>query len=216
MSVRSTKIGIKPPIQKEPSEKKQDDISDAVENTVASAIRYSWCVNWILLVFKLYCYIISSSKSVAAALADSVVDLLSQCVLALADKFINTHSQEYPIGRSRLEALSVLTCAAFMIIASVEVIQESCIDLYNGFTGRVPHLSHGLLVYIIIGIGVGMKLVLGIYCNMANKGPDGRQKSDQLEALAEDHMNDVVSNTAALATLAIALHTPAVSDSMVV
>ena len=185
--------------------------NDVVESTVSIAITLSWYANWILLILKLYCFIISSSKSVAAALADSVVDLLSQCVLALAVKYINIHSEDYPVGRSRLEALSVLACATLMIVASVEVIQGSITDMYSGFNGRIPILDNGLIVYIVIGVGVGMKLALGAYCIIANKGPDGRKKSDQLEALAEDHMNDVVSNTAAIITLAIALHTPAVS-----
>ena len=55
-----------------------------------------------------------------------------------------------------------------------------------------------------------------MYCAMANKDPDGRVKSDQLTALAEDHLNDVISNSSAICTLALALHTPAVSDVRVI
>lgn len=49
-----------------------------------------------------------------------------------------------------------------------------------------------------------MKLGLFFYCRVANRGADGRQKSDMLNALAEDHLNDVFSNLAALAALAVA------------
>ena len=90
---------------------------------VALASTVSWYINWLLLFIKLYCYVISSSKAVAAALADSVVDILSQLILMLADIYINEHSTDYPVGRSRLEALSVLGCAGLMIVASVEVVQ---------------------------------------------------------------------------------------------
>ncbi len=53
----------------------------------------------------------------------NIVDLLSQMILKVADMYINKHSADYPVGRSRLEALSVLGCAGLMIVASVEVIQ---------------------------------------------------------------------------------------------
>ncbi len=55
-----------------------------------------------------------------AALVDSAVDLVSQAVLSLADQYIARHSPEYPVGRSRLEALSVIACAFIMSMASVE------------------------------------------------------------------------------------------------
>ena len=38
---------------------------------------------------KLYAVIISSSKAVTAALVDSVVDILSQAILAMADRYIS-------------------------------------------------------------------------------------------------------------------------------
>ena len=87
------------------------------------AVRASWVVNVSLLGIKIVCYHISGSKSVLAALADSVVDLLSQMILAVGDYYANKPSPKYPIGRSRIEALSVLACAAVMIVASVEVVQ---------------------------------------------------------------------------------------------
>ena len=63
----------------------------------------SWIVNWFLLGAKLYAVIVSDSKALLAALADSIVDLVSQAVLALADRYIAKHSPNYPVGRSRLE-----------------------------------------------------------------------------------------------------------------
>ena len=87
------------------------------------AVTVSWIGNWTLLFIKAYCFYISSSKAVAAAMADSIVDLLSQTILSTAEKCINQHSPDYPVGRSRLEALSVLGCAGIMSMASVEVIQ---------------------------------------------------------------------------------------------
>ena len=102
----------------------EDKDEDEEEDTsVVFAVRASWFVNVALLLIKAYCYHISQSKAVLAALADSVVDLISQVVLASGDYYASTPSPEYPLGRARIEALGVLSCAAIMIIASVEVIQ---------------------------------------------------------------------------------------------
>ena len=132
-----------------------DESNEVMELSVSIAVKASWYANWFLLFVKLVCYILSSSKSVAAALADSAVDIISQIVLYWADSYINKHSKDYPVGRSRLEALSVLGCAGLMIVASVEVVQAAGLDLFMGLTGRIPQLHNGVVVYIIMTIGVG-------------------------------------------------------------
>lgn len=58
-------------------------------------------------------------------------------------------------------------------------------------------------MYIILAIGIGMKIFLYLYCTQVNKSLD----SDIIDALAEDHLNDVWSNAVAIATAAIATHT---------
>ena len=58
----------------------------------------SWAVNWFLLISKIICFIISDSKAVLAALADSAVDLVSQAVLSTAERYISKHNPDYPIG----------------------------------------------------------------------------------------------------------------------
>jgi cation diffusion facilitator family transporter len=164
------------------------------------ATNASWLVNWFLLFFKAIAFYISFSKAVAAALTDSVVDLLSQFVLALSDKYMTKHDPDYPIGRSRLEAISVLATASIMSMASVEVIQYSASDLYYGFRGDKPVLHVTYTMYLILAVGIGLKLVLYIYCRKVYD----RTKSDSLEALAEDHFNDVLSNLAAVVTACVA------------
>jgi hypothetical protein len=88
--------------------------------TVKLAVNASWVVNIFLLGAKIFAVAVSSSKAVTASLADSAVDIASQAVLGLADYYITRHSPNYPVGRSRLEALSVIGCAFIMSMASVE------------------------------------------------------------------------------------------------
>ena len=101
----------------------KDTKEDKEDSKVVFAVRASWVVNVTLLIMKIFCYYVSNSKSILAALADSVVDLISQIILSTGDYYANKASPDYPIGRSRIEALSVLACAGVMIVASVEVIQ---------------------------------------------------------------------------------------------
>lgn len=113
------------------------------------------------------------------------------------------HSPDYPVGRSRLEALSVMVCAFIMSFASIEVIQFSLVDIFSGLNGNLPNLEVGPILYIILCIGTALKLALFIYCRYVN----AKLKSDMLDALAEDHINDVISNSAAIITAAIAYNT---------
>lgn len=85
------------------------------------------------------------------------------------------------------------------------VIQYSGVDLYEGFLGHIPHLHVGRPLYIILGAGTIAKFFLWIYCARISK----QYNSDMLNALAEDHLNDVLSNTAAIVTAAIAYNTSA-------
>ena len=85
-------------------------------------------------------------------------------------------------------------------MASVEVIQYCCLDLYRGLVLKETLLIQApLLMYIILGSGTAAKLVLYYYCKQF-------QDSDSLAALAEDHLNDVLSNIAAIVTASIAAH----------
>ena len=174
-------------------------VFDAVESSkaVKFAVNASWLVNWFLLFVKLYLFIVSQSKAALAALADSAVDLVSQAILSLADRYISRHSPDYPVGRSRLEALSVIGCAAIMIFASIEVIQYSIIDLYHGIINHNLELEISLYVYLLFASGIILKLLLYIYCAQVYRV----MKSDMVQALAEDHINDVASNSAAISTL---------------
>jgi divalent metal cation (Fe/Co/Zn/Cd) transporter len=76
-------------------------------------------------------------------------------------------------------------------------------DLVSGFSGKIPYLNVGVDLYVILGGGTFLKFFLWIYCSRISIA----YKSDMLKALAEDHLNDVFSNSAAIATASIAFNT---------
>jgi len=178
--------------------------ADGHDLKISLAVNASWAVNWLLFIVKFYATIVSASKAVLASLVDSVVDLLSQFVLSWAEKRIARPTANYPVGRARLTSLSVIACASIMSMTSIEVIQFSCVDLWDGFQGRIPHIELSTALYFILALAIGLKLVLWIYCKRVNQ----EKGSDMLVALAEDHLNDVMSNAVAVVTAVVAFNTP--------
>ncbi len=83
------------------------------------------------------------------------------------------------------------------------VIQYSIVDLVGGINGHLPYLNVEMDMYVILGVGIFLKLFLWIYCQRISV----ELKSDMVGALAEDHFNDVLSNSAAIITAAIAYNT---------
>lgn len=57
-----------------------------------------------------------------------------------------------------------MACAFLMSMASIEVIQFSIVDLYNGFNGNIPKILIDTQLYIILFVGIALKLILYIYC----------------------------------------------------
>lgn len=84
------------------------------------------------------------------------------------------------------------------------VIQFSITDIIDGINGNIPALEVSAALYAILGVGIALKIFLWLYCRYINE----TAKSDMIEALAEDHFNDIISNTAAIITAAIAFYTP--------
>jgi len=201
---RETRVPSREPVLEDETKKnKKADPDDSKYSKYAKfATLASWVVNWFLLGIKAYAAITTLSKSVIASLADSGADLVSQAILSTAEHYKNKKSTNYPVGRARLEDMSVLACAAIMILISIEVCQESAIEIDEGLRGKEFKIPFGPVDITILVIGIFLKFVLWLYCGWANK----YLHSDALGALTEDHFNDLLSNSAAIAAALIASH----------
>lgn len=129
------------------------------------------------------------------------MDLMTQFVLGMAMKYMSEHNDKYPVGRSRLEALAVLACSGIMFVTSIEVIQFAAEDLVQGFSGNKPTLNIGFIDYLVLSVAVAIKGLLYVYC----KHVSIVEKSDSMMALAEDHVNDVASNSVTIMAVSIAM-----------
>ena len=78
---------------------------DELDRKMDFAYNISLIVNVALFAAKIYAFAVSHSKSVLASCADSLVDIASQLVLALADYKVAKADPKFPVGRTRLEAV---------------------------------------------------------------------------------------------------------------
>ncbi|KAG2455096.1 hypothetical protein HYH02_000916 [Chlamydomonas schloesseri] len=146
-------------------------------------------------------FVLSGSYAVLASAVDSLVDLLSQGVLAVAEYQAATYDHRFPIGRTRMAELSVLACAAIMFVSTSLVIRESVGALWDGFHGNIPVLTVDSWLFAVLGGATACKLLLFVYCRTLKKNPI-------MVALSEDHLNDVQSNIAAIIGAAVASSLP--------
>ena len=120
-----------------------DSEADALHWKYTVATWASFSVNLLLLIAKVWGFALSMSYSVLASAADSVVDIASQAVLALADWQVGKLDPRYPVGKTRLQTVGVIGCAVIMSIATLAVIQESAKSLYQGIrTGEGQAAAH--------------------------------------------------------------------------
>lgn len=194
------------------------------------AIDLSLYLNLIILFSKLYAYITTLSLSVLAALTDSLLDVVSQIVLNYTERHSSKSrsSALYPAGAARLEPLGVLTCAALMGMASFEILKESMESIWvhgsstmNIIDGdNVSGSVYGMLGIVFIKLGLYFLCHYAIpyqsHRNSVYSNTGGTSVSKQslkvsdptLEALAQDHWNDALSNGVAAAALFAAYLAP--------
>lgn len=185
-----------------------------------TALDLSLYLNLLITLAKLVAYIDTLSLSVLAALLDSVLDVVSQFVLNYTEKHssMQRSSAFYPAGASRLEPIGVLTCAALMGMASFEVLKESGETLlYKHNTLEDRTLQEELLSFWSMIAIIVIKFFLYYLCQKAQNhrrssmmtSKRAMQLADPtLEALAQDHWNDILSNGVAAVALICALYTP--------
>ena len=188
------------------------------------ALDLSLWVNIFILLIKAVAYLETLSLSILAALVDSILDVVSQWILAYTERRSSKtrSSAHYPAGAARLEPLGVLSCAALMGFASFGVLKESLATLYEGFFNKQGNLDNNFAESFIqdenwssfwsmFGV-VFVKLALYALCikvghvrAVENDCDDKYYVDSTLEAVAQDHWNDCLSNAVAAVALILAL-----------
>ena len=150
------------------------------------ALRISFYVNVLLLAVKFFASVQSGSLSIITSALDSFLDLVSGLILYFTDKHMqNMNKYLYPIGKSRMQPLGILVFACIMGTLGFQVFIEGVQQL----VGK-EHTHHLEDLQLVIGIMIGVivvKFFLFLYC----RGSWNRS----VQTYAQDHRNDVITNT---------------------
>ena len=150
------------------------------------ALRISFYVNVLLLAVKIFASVQSGSLSIITSALDSFLDLVSGLILYFTDKHMqNMNKYLYPIGKSRMQPLGILVFACIMGTLGFQVFIEGVQQL----VGK-EHTHHLEDLQLVIGVMIGVivvKFFLFLYCR------GSRNRS--VQTYAQDHRNDVITNT---------------------
>jgi len=153
-------------------------------------------------VVKFFAAIWSGSIAVLSSAIDSALDVLSQSTLVLSARFQRTRDPvRYPIGKSRVENLSVLVFSVIMGLAAVFLLYESIMVLTEGLKSR-PDIRIDAVSIALLAFTIGVQLVAWLYCRSVSVG--GGQGASAVEAIAQDHFNDVCCNVIGMAAALMA------------
>jgi len=127
---------------------------------------------------------------------------VSQSTLVATARFMHKKDPvRFPIGKSRMENLSVLVFSVIMSLAAVFLFYQSVLVLVDGLQNK-PEIRIDALSISVLGVSIGIQIFAYFFCRyVANRGGRG---STAVEAVAEDHLNDVCANTLAMTAALIA------------
>lgn len=180
------------------------------------ALDLSLWINIFILITKVVAYLETLSLSILAALVDSILDVVSQWILSYTEKRSSKtrSSAHYPAGASRLEPLGVLSCAALMGFASFGVLKEALEKLYEGVEHGSGKLDENwssfwsMLSVVLVKIGlwvlcrkVGNIRIAEVAQTRGSMETNTYCVDSTMEALAQDHWNDCLSNAVAAIAL---------------
>jgi len=134
---------------------------------------------------------------------DSLLDLLSGIILIITQYVISKQDPyEYPQGRARLEPIGTMLFACVMGISSLQIVIEALKRVFTGFSGEPPEVDAGMIVLSIMLLTIGLKAGLYVYCQRVAEA----DSSSAVEAYAQDHRNDIYTNSVGLLALLLAAY----------
>ncbi|CAG5136550.1 unnamed protein product [Candidula unifasciata] len=148
-------------------------------------------INILLLIAKAVASALSGSISIISSLVDSCLDLFSGIIMWWATRAVkNRDPYNYPQGRTKLEPVAVIILSVVMALCSLQLIRESVEKIIHLASDGASLPNVDVVTFLISGSTVVIKLVLWLVCRRVN--------SAIVQALAQDHRNDVLSNTVAI------------------
>ncbi|CAI2348592.1 unnamed protein product [Caenorhabditis sp. 36 PRJEB53466] len=151
-------------------------------------------VNFTLMVAKVTAAWLSGSMSIISSMIDSLVDLTSGALLSISSRLIRKRDPyQYPRGRTRVEPLTLILISTIMGIASLMLIINSVERITAAaFNGVKEEINVSWPTVAIMLTTIAVKLTLYFICK-------GYKTNSSIRVLSQDHRNDCISNSVALA-----------------
>ena len=160
------------------------------ERRTQIALQVSFYANIVLLGVKLFAAISSGSLSIITSALDSFLDLVSGLILFMTDKTIRKQNKYlYPIGKSRMQPLGIIVFSCIMGTLGFQVLIEGIRQLIGD--EHTHHLEHLVLTIGIMCGVIVLKFFLFLFCRNST--------SSSVQTYAQDHRNDVATNSIGLA-----------------
>lgn len=155
--------------------------------TVKHAAFLSIIINLLLFALKLASAIISNSLSVLSCLVDSALDLFVCLVLFISHRLLRPKNADpSDASPAHIEPVAVIVCVCVVTATSFQLIAQSFMSFLQG--DAKPRVSS--IPGAFLSLAVVLKCILYVLCR--------RVDNPSVQALAEDHRNDILSNAVAL------------------
>ena len=188
----------------------EDEDGDSNSTSITIAVRGSFAINCTLIVAKIFAAVTTGSITVLASALDSLLDIVAGAVLVAAERAIARKDKyQYPEGKVRLESISIVMVACIMILLSAQVVIEAFKVLVGGLVDTAPTIELDTVAIVILVATIVLKFILWIYCKEVFE----KTGSMSVEALMDDHLNDVISNSFGIVAVLIAYY---ISDAWMV
>ncbi|KAF9164256.1 hypothetical protein DFQ26_001637 [Actinomortierella ambigua] len=151
------------------------------------AIQISMVANIVLVLSKIWTVVMSASLAVLASMIDSLMDLLSGCIVWYSVRMRKDakDGHKYPVGKARMEPLGVIVFGSIMMTSFAQVLLQSIERLLAGEEDHPVELDP--ITLVLLAANILIKLALWLWCrNIKN--------SSSVQALAQDHYIDVIFN----------------------
>ena len=163
---------------------------------ITIAVNTSFTINVLLFILKIIISFTSGSMSILASTLDSGLDIASGAILYFTNKIKNKKEfYKYPTGKEKLEPVGIIIFASVMGVSMLGLLQEVIIKLVmysssNENSNTLPIEIDTFALVTLIG-NIVLKIALTIFCRIVH----AKTNSISVEAYADDHRNDIISNT---------------------
>jgi len=175
-----------------------EDDADTEDTIVARLVLASFLGNSTGFVLKLAVAVISFSLAVVGSTIDSFLDIMGGLIIYMSSQEARkVHPHSYPVGRARVEPISIVVLSTMMTMAALLLIREAAGTLATQLSGDPPKAEIDPWGLGVLALNIIFKVTMAWFCSFYS------DTSPSMSALAQDHMNDSLTTGFALIAVGV-------------